>query len=115
MSVLVLDDDDIVIYSTTSLDQLPYSLREVQDFGIKGQYRNLVLDRVVSTEGCLKPRWNGYEIVETFKHPPSEPPKLSMDPSTDGTATLMKENENLKQRIIEQERQLNLIRSHLGL
>lgn len=114
MSVLVLDSDDYIIYVGTTKEDLPASLRDVDEWGVRGQYRNIAVDYPVVWGNYLKAKWNGYEVVETVK--PSEiRPQLSMDPSTDGSATLMKENENLKQRIIEQERQLNLIRSHLGL
>lgn len=113
--IAVIDDVNNLVYVGESVGLLPGSLLEYDMFGRKSIYRHITVDEAP----VGKVKWDDYtnRFVERTDIPkPSQPPpQLSMDPSTDGSATLMKENENLKQRIIEQERQLNLIRSHLGL
>jgi hypothetical protein len=66
MSILVLDDDDYIIYFGTTKELMPASLRDVDIFGVRGQYRNVVLDYPVVWGNYLKPKWNGTEVIETI-------------------------------------------------
>ena len=107
--IAVIDDANKLIYIGESIEEIPGGLLEKDQWGNKSVYRHIeVRER---PQGMIL-EWN--DKLQVFEDKAVRP-QLSIDPSTDGSATLMKENENLKQRLIEQERQLNLIRSHLGL
>jgi hypothetical protein len=66
MSILVLDDDDYIIYVSTTKELMPRSLRDVDEWGIKGKYKNVVIDYPVVWGNYLKAKWNGTEVVETI-------------------------------------------------
>jgi hypothetical protein len=66
MSILVLDDEDYIIYFGTTKELMPASLRDVDEWGIKGKYRNVVLDYYIGWGNYLKPKWNGTEVIETI-------------------------------------------------
>ena len=66
MSVLVLDNEDYIIYVANNKEEMPGSLRDVDEWGIKGKYKNVVLDYPVVWGNYLKPKWNGTEVIETI-------------------------------------------------
>ena len=116
--IVIVDSNQQVIYRYEEEDFYPGILSEFENFTRKPTgYKHIKVP-----EGAINPSWSRVKydpMMEVFSEdipaPTQLPPQLSMDPSTNGSDALVKENENLKQRLIEQERQLNLIKSHLGL
>ena len=116
----IIDSLNTVVYKYEGERQYPSCLAEAKYAFMGttgGEYKHIDIP-----DGAIKPSWlkvkwdanTGTFMDDTPQVPPQVPPQLSME-TTDGYATLIKENENLKQLLIEQERQLNLIKSHLGL
>ena len=113
--IAIVDSTQQVIYRYEEEGLYPSSIAEFEIFSRKPTgYKHIKV-----SDGAIKSEWFRVKydpVMEVFMDDsPQVPPQLSMDPSTDGSAVLQKENEVLKQRLIEQERQLNLIKSHLGL
>jgi len=115
----IIDSLNQVIYKYEGKGEYPRCLAEEKDV-FNGtavtEYKHIDIPDGAINPAWMKVKWNPITGVFTNDLPLDQlPPQLSMDPSTDGSNALIKENENLKQRLIEQERQLNLIKSHLGL
>lgn len=119
----IIDSLNTVVYKYEGEGQYPSCLAEEKDIfnGLSngvGEYKHIDIPDGAIKLFWLKVKWDANTGTFMDDTPPASaslPPRLSMDPSTDGSNALVKENENLKQRLIEQERQLNLIKSHLGL
>lgn len=108
--IAVVDDTNTLIYVGETIELLPASLLEQDLWGNKSVYRHIqVRERPIGKMLV----WN--DKLEIFEE--ALKPSLSLEPAQVGITddALMKENEALKQRVIEQERQMNLIRQHLGL
>ena len=96
--IAVIDNNNTLIYIGNSIELLPSSLLEQDMFGRKSIYRHI---QVSERPKGMMLVWN--DNLGVFE----DTLKLSPDPSTD-IASLIKENENLKE-------QLKLIKTHLGL
>jgi len=106
--IAVIDDTNTLIYVGQCKDELPSVLLEQDIWGVKSIYRHIEITERPPM-GIIT--WD--EKNYTWK----KKPELSLEPAQIGITddALMKENEALKQRLVEQERQMSLIKSHLGL
>lgn len=115
--IAVVNDTDSVIYYAESKDLLPSCLLEEDMWGSKTIYTHIAISerpthfmpKYDKDTGVIYESYKPDVVVETRKEP------LTVDYNVVRDSDLIKENAVLKDRLAEQERQMSLIRSHLGL